>query len=248
MVASICSFIFDVWTDTSNVPLRHNIALRRPPFEQIDYHFWPSMKPGTALTPLKIEWTFLWILDRITEAQRWPIHVRAILHQFEGQQRTSIGRIDIDDESQPVKSVSSGSGAHNISELAYPQHPWRWLKCFIMAMVIGLQHFPNELVTDDPTFSPKPAVHRYSWSCRTPGTTDRIDFFIHPAANAGSPQQLSWRSWTGFLVIWIAKIANGEHHERSASLIRHGTLVAEISVLIQPGVGSDQPNGDVATA
>ncbi|KAL8679876.1 MAG: hypothetical protein Q9186_003896 [Xanthomendoza sp. 1 TL-2023] len=245
MAASIYSFVYKSWIDTANRPITQNIAQRGTPFGQFDFHFYPSLRQGAALTPVKTGLTFVTILDKMASAPRWPTHVRAIMSEGVGEQEIKLGRIDIDNDPEASKSVATDRGANNpIAQIL--RH--RWLRCLVTTTTLPLARSPQGFVTDHPKFSPKPEVSKYSLSCGNQGAADRIDLFIYPAANRGSPQQLTWRDMMRWLIIWIARFAADMDEGRSAGYTVEGVLLAEISVFIQPGVGSDQSIGGIATA
>lgn len=123
----------------------------------------------------------------------------------------------------------------------------RWLTCFNKALQLALPKNPNGLVTEDSRFTPKPAAHKYSVRCRDSGPADRVDFFIYPTANPGTNLQLSWKEFFFALQDWLIRITLGKDCGASVKIIKGSNrLVAEVSIYLQRGPASEQP--EIATS
>ncbi|KAL8924897.1 MAG: hypothetical protein Q9208_003780 [Pyrenodesmia sp. 3 TL-2023] len=239
LAESIAMNIYYAWKDTANRPLTKPISERQLPFDQFEFLIRPSLKPGTELTPVKIGLASCWIMNSMLQLDRWPGHVLAVIFEGPHQQKQDIGSISIDhrpfilesDSASPVANGSSSSSG--FSPPANIRTVQRWLRCFQTALHLPLVHSPQDRVTDDPSYSPKAEAHRYASLCGTAGVADRLDLFIYPAANAGSPQQLTWQKLMTFLLHWIIKVARNRETGTLTKFEEDGVLVAEIAVFLQ---------------
>lgn len=242
LVQSIVLSIYNAWKDTANMPLAQPQVTRARPFAQFKFSTWPLLP--NRLTPQKIGLTYCWMLYSILQLDRWPGHARAVISEQrrDEQQKQQIGVIDVDNDLSVREPVSASPGANVTGELSIPefQEAQRWARCFLTTLQLPIVHSPAQRVTDDPTFSPRPGVQKHSFPCRTAGVADRLDLFIYPAANAGSPHELTWEGMIRSLITWNTRYAAGQEGGRSTQIVRNGVLIAEISVYLQPGVGGDK--------
>ncbi|KAI4236341.1 MAG: hypothetical protein L6R40_006180 [Gallowayella cf. fulva] len=246
LAASIVSSIDHLWRDTSNRPITDPVAERLEPFEQFDFHVSPSMRRGPELTPVKVGLGYCWILNGLTQQQLWPGHIRAILYEGIDQQKKWIGSMNVDHDGEVAGTDPAGRDTDGNSGLSSPGTPQRWLKCFQKVMLLSVVHSPLDRVTDTPVLSPKPVAHKYSWPCGSVGVADRVDFFIYPAANAGSPHQLTWEKLMSQLVPWLIRVASDRDRAGLVQFHENGVLLAEMTVFIQPGAGGNRWNNEAA--
>ncbi|KAL8935776.1 MAG: hypothetical protein Q9216_005262 [Gyalolechia sp. 2 TL-2023] len=228
--------IYNAWRDTLNQPLAAAQVTRMQPFGQFKFSTYPLL-PG-RLTPQKLGLTYCWMLYTLLQLEQWPGHTRAVINE----QRQQIGVIDIDNERRVGKPASASPGVATVGDLSNPwsQLAHRWARCLLTVLQLPITHAPQQAVTNDPQFAPKPGIPKYSFPCRTPGLADRLDLFIYPAANAGSPTQLTWEGMIRSLITWTTRVAAGEDGGASTKIVSHNVLIAEISVYHQPNVGGDE--------
>ncbi|KAL8801119.1 MAG: hypothetical protein Q9182_004671 [Xanthomendoza sp. 2 TL-2023] len=236
LATSILMEIYEAWKDTANRPLTKAIMERPNPFDEYEFKIQPSLQPGTGLTPVKYGLAFCWILHQLLALPRWPGHARATILQS----ARLIGAISIDNDPLVLENTPAGSNrTHNSSstELLTTgiQTQQRWLRCLFKAVVVAIGHSPTDRITDDPSFSPQQDVHRYPFPCGNAGVADRVDLFIYPDANAGSPRELTWRKLMTGLLFWIINVARGRDVGKSTKIIEDRRLIAELSIFIQRG-------------
>ncbi|KAL8748332.1 MAG: hypothetical protein Q9184_007386, partial [Pyrenodesmia sp. 2 TL-2023] len=243
LAESIAMNIYYAWKDMANLPLTEPISDRQLPFDEFEFLTRPSFMPGTELTPVKIGLASCWIMHDMLQLDRWPGHTLAVIFEGVNQQRREIGFISIEnrplilgpDPADPVLNSSSSSSSSS-TQFSPPQdirRVQRWLRCFRTVVQFSIVHSPQDRVTDDPSISPKPEAYKYPFPCGTAGVADRLDLFIYPAANAGSPQQLTWQKLMSFLLHWIIKVARNQEGGKLTRFVEDGVLVAEISVYLQ---------------
>ncbi|KAI4224977.1 MAG: hypothetical protein LQ349_007139 [Xanthoria aureola] len=253
MAQSILSTIYYTWMDLASRPLTSERAGRQLPFSQFNYHFRPSMNPGTTLTPIKIGVACCWILHNLLDLRRWPGHALAILYEEQRRPRQLIGAVQIDNAPQGVELASAAGSDDNNSTGVLSDVPirraQRWLRCLQGAVHHSVVHFPSDAVTDDPYFPPQPTQARYTWPCSDPSMMqDDFELIIYPDANAGQPHQLTWRKFMEILLTWSIGVAKGTDSGHSTRLTQAGRLIVEAKIFLQ-GVrgGTDQLGLDIAT-
>lgn len=231
LIQSIVMGIYNSWRDEANRPLTQPYATRSNPFTQFKFTVWPLV--ARSLTPEKVGLTYCWMLFSMLQLDRWPSHTATVIKEYTQQ----IGAIDITIE--PIAgapSVPDNSGVNITNDLLNSdfKREQRWARCFLAAFQLPIIHYPAQLVTTDPHFAPRPGIQKYPFSCGTPEFADRVDLFIYPAANAGSPTQLTWDAMARNLITWLTQVASRQDAARSFQMFQSNVLVAEVSMYLQP--------------
>ncbi|KAL8787217.1 MAG: hypothetical protein Q9213_002328 [Squamulea squamosa] len=238
LATSITQNIYYAWKDIANHPLTNPVWERENPFDQYQFTIRPL---STILTPEKVGLANMWIFHDLLLQNLWPGHILAVIFEREGQTSKQIGTINIDNnplvlgKRDSISAAATNSSANELTALSSLVYQQRWLRCFLVAVGISIRYAPVARVTDNPFFPPKPKVQKYPWHCGTAGAADRLDLFVYPDANAGTPTELTWQMLMSELISWIIKVARGQDAGRSMKVIKERRLVAEISVFIQQG-------------
>lgn len=184
------------------------------------------------------------MLFSMLQLDRWPSHTASVIKE----QAQQIGAIDITTEPRNEEPVPTSSSVNITGDFSDPdfRRQQRWARCFLTTLQLPIVHFPALPVTSDPYFAPRPGIPKYPFPCRSPGFADRVDLFIYPAANVGSPTQLTWDGMARNLINWMTQVAGDQVRTRSFKMFQSNVLVAEVSMYLQPGDGVDET--DTATA
>lgn len=246
--ADLVTSIYQIWLHPDNEPVTKIVGNRMIPFFHWEARVTPRFFPRTPqlLTPQKIGIATFAVLKEVIQLDQWPGYAKVKI--FQGQplpspQTNQIGSVEFHNKPNH-EDLGSASNVTALGDIRYTQ---RWLMCFTKAMFLALPKRPNDLVTADRRFTPKPAVSKHGIQCRDSGWADRIDFFIYPTANPGSSLALVWKEFLFAMQDWLVRIAQGKDPGKSVKIIKEGNkLVAEISIYIQGVPASEQP--DVATS
>ncbi|KAL9585521.1 MAG: hypothetical protein Q9212_001474 [Teloschistes hypoglaucus] len=245
--ADLIKAIYTFWLQSDNEPLVKISENPMIPFFRWQARFTPRFFPRTPqlLTRQKIGIAMYTVFNEVIKLDRWPGYVMVKI--FQGKplappQTNEIGYLEF--HNQPYREdLGSASNATALGDFRTTQ---RWFTCFNKALQLALPKKPNGLVTNDSRFPPKPAAHKYSVRCRDSGPPDRVDLFIYPIANPGTILQLTWKDFFYALQDWLIRTAIGKDSGASVKIIKGpNRLVAEVSIYLQKGPASEQP--EVAT-
>ncbi|KAL9582067.1 MAG: hypothetical protein Q9203_005648, partial [Teloschistes exilis] len=246
--ADLVRSIYKIWLQPNNEPVVRIVEERMVPFFFWESRFTPRFWPRTPqlLTPQKIGIATYTVFNEVIQLNQWPGYAKVKI--FQGQplpppQTNQIGSLEFHNKPNR-EDVGSASNLTALGDTGYTQ---RWLTCFNKAISLALPKKPNDLVTADSRFTPKPRAYKYSLRCRDSGWADRLDLFIYPSANPGSSLTLYWRDFLFTMQDWLIKVAQGNDRGLSVKIIKKDNkLVAEISIFIQKGSASEQP--EIATS